>query len=159
MKFRPAFFVIIICLLGIVASSVFYLTSQRRAGQAFTAEIDAAGLQRLIERQESFLVYFYGRSCDVCVKTEPYFVQALQQAKDDGLWRRDILVYKCERDANATVRSLYGVEHTPMYSYFFQGIQIYGLIAYEDDTAERFRLSLAGMMLAHEQWEANNGER
>lgn len=119
MKIRPAIIVIIICVLGIAVSATTYLLGQNRADGVFTAELDVNALQRKVESGEAMLVYFYGRSCEDCAASEPYLVEALTQARDSYL--RGIPVYRCEREANATVRSLYGVEGTPTLIVFEQG--------------------------------------
>lgn len=113
MKLRPAIIVIIICALGIAVSATTYLLGQNRADEVFSGELDVAALQRKVESGESFLVYFYGRSCEDCAASEPYLLEALVAVPQ-------VTAYKCEREANATVRSLYGIEGTPTLIYFHQ---------------------------------------
>ena len=142
MKVRPLLAVIILCLLGMAVSAAFYAVGQKRAATVFAAELDINSLQRLVQRQQTFLVYFYGRSCEDCAVTEPYFVQALTKAQEEGWW--DIAVYKCEREANATVRSLYGVESTPTYIYFWHG-EIYAVSDAIYPNMEEYYNFLAGL--------------
>jgi len=116
-KIRPLLIVVIICLLGMAVSTAVYLRGQNRASSLFAAELDVTALQRLTERKQTFLVYFYGRACEDCAACEPFLLQSLES----GAWPEDIPVYKCEREANATVRSLYGVEQTPTLIFFKAG--------------------------------------
>jgi thiol-disulfide isomerase/thioredoxin len=104
-------------------SAVVYWRGQNRASSVFAAELDIAALQRLTRRGETFLVYFYGRSCEDCAASEPHLLAALGQLRAAGSWPPGLPVYKCEREANATVRGLYGVEHTPTLLYFSAGAE------------------------------------
>ena len=121
MKKRPVLFVLIICLLGMAVSVFVYGQGQKAASAIFADELSVNALNRLTERKETFLVYFYGRSCEDCAASEPYLLEAVGQLRDSGRWPLGLPFYKCEREANATVRSLYGVEHTPTLLYFRAG--------------------------------------
>jgi len=122
-KIRPLLIVLIICLLGITISTLVYAKQQKNAAAIFADELSVNALNRLTERGETFLVYFYGRSCEDCVASEPYLREAVRQLHEADLWPQDLPIYKCEREANATVRSLYGVEHTPTVLYFSTGAE------------------------------------
>ncbi|MCL1816620.1 MAG: thioredoxin family protein [Clostridiales bacterium] len=121
MKYRPLIIVICICFVGMLSSAVFYLIGQNRADMVYTADLDVDGLQRLLAREDTFVVYFYGRSCEDCAASEPFLLEAVQQMRAEGLWPSGLRIYKCERDANATVRSLYGIERTPTLLFFLTG--------------------------------------
>ena len=121
MKPRPVIIVIFVCLIGMATSAALYMWGQGHAAKTFAAELDIGALQRLVERQDTFLVYFYGRSCEDCAASEPYLLAAIGQLQAAGRWPPGLAIYKCERDANATVRSLYGVERTPTLLYYNTG--------------------------------------
>jgi thiol-disulfide isomerase/thioredoxin len=120
-KVRPVIVVLMICLLGMAVSAAIYLQGQKEISALFADELSVNSLNRLVEREETFLVYFYGRSCQDCVASEPYMLEAIWQLREDGRWPRGLPIYKCERETNATVRGLYGVEHTPTLLYFRAG--------------------------------------
>ena len=121
MKFRLLIIVICICLVGMLCSATFYLFGQHRADTVYTTDLDVDGLQRLLAREETFWIYFYGRSCEDCAASEPYLLEAVQQMRSNGLWPAGLRIYKCERDANATVRGLYGIDRTPTLLFFLKG--------------------------------------
>jgi thiol-disulfide isomerase/thioredoxin len=120
-KKRPLAIVLIICLLGMATSAAIYVQKQKESTAVFADELSINTLTRLIEREETFLVYFYGRSCEDCAISEPYLLEAIGQLRESGYWPPGLLIYRCEREANATVRNLYEVEHTPTLLYFYVG--------------------------------------
>ena len=122
MKNRVFVIVLSICLLGMAISTFVYLQEQKNAAAVFAAELNVNSLNRLSERGETFLVYFYGRACEDCAASEPYLLEAIRQLKDSGGWPLGLPIYRCEREANATVRSLYNVEQTPTLMYFRAGV-------------------------------------
>ena len=102
-------------------SALVYIQGQKAATALFADELNINSLNRLISRGETFIVYFYGRSCEDCAASEPILIKAITQLQENDHWPASLLIYKCEREANSTVRSLYGVEHTPTLIYFFSG--------------------------------------
>ena len=141
---RPLVLVLVICLLGMAVSAVVYWRGQDRAAALLTAGLDVGALQRLAERGETFVVYFYGRSCEDCAASEPHLLAALRQLREEGRWPPGLPVYKCEREANATVRGLYGVEHTPTLIYFCAGAESARLEGPRDDAAA-YRAFFSGL--------------
>lgn len=113
MRFRPVIIVIILCVLGIAATSIIYGLGRQHVQGVFAGELSVDSLTRLIDSKKTCVVYFYSRSCEDCAVSEPYLVEALTEAQAEGWWPAEVPVYKCEREANATVRSLYGIEQTP----------------------------------------------
>jgi len=113
--------VLIICLLGMAVSAFVYIQEQKTANALFAGEISVNTLQRLVAQNESFIVYFYGRSCEDCAISEPILIEAVRLTRDSANWPPGLPIYRCERDANATVRGLYGVEQTPTLIYFSLG--------------------------------------
>jgi thiol-disulfide isomerase/thioredoxin len=102
-------------------SAAVYLLGQKEAAAIFADELSVNSLNRLVGRKQTFVIYFYGRSCQDCAASEPYLLEAIKQLREGGNWSPGLPIYKCERDANATVRSLYGVEYTPTLMYFCAG--------------------------------------
>lgn len=70
---------LIIFLLGICFSLVFYFWQSRPSQSLQSPEITPEKLAEMIEEEKEFYVYFYSPTCKECIKSEPKLAQAVKK--------------------------------------------------------------------------------
>ncbi len=116
---------VIIFLVGVLITSTIYYWQSQQVAFMRDKDITSVEFYDLLEKQNSFFVYFYSPTCLECQQAEPIIAEAVKKS--------DIFLVKINIKNNSGVYDEYELPGVPAILYFENGELVNGIVGFLPD--------------------------